>query len=89
MLTSFGDASDVFRAEWWYESNWQPPYNYGKLGAHQGQLQCNISHQNLSELKSREISFAHNLFVVSAIILKFCTEHGNDTAVLGAKILND
>ena len=35
--------------------------------------------------KSCGISFAHNLFLSHPIILKFCTEHGSDTAMLCAK----
>ena len=40
-------------------------------------------------LKSHEILFAHNLFISYLIALKFCTEHGSDTAVLCAKFQND
>ena len=39
--------------------------------------------------KSRQISFAHKLFLNYPIVLKFCTEHGSDTAVLCAKFQND
>ena len=41
------------------------------------------------KLKSREVSFAHNLFRKWPIVLKFCTEHGSDTAVLCATFQND
>ena len=41
------------------------------------------------KLKSREVSFACNLFSSYPIILKFCTEHGNITAMLCAKFQND
>ena len=37
------------------------------------------------KLKSREISFPHNLFSSNPIVLKFSTEHGSNTAVLCAK----
>ena len=37
------------------------------------------------KLKSHDISFAHNWSPSCPIILKFCTEHGSDTAVLSAK----
>ena len=33
--------------------------------------------------------FAHDLFLCRPIILKFCTEHGSDTAMLCAKFQND
>ena len=46
------------------------------------------SETNLA-LKSHEISFAHNLFLSCQIVLKLCTEHGSDTAVLCAKYQND
>ena len=39
--------------------------------------------------KSREISFAHNLFFIYQIVLKFYTEHGGITAVLCAQFHND
>ena len=32
--------------------------------------------------KYREISFVHHSFFSNPIVLKFCTEHGSDTAVL-------
>ena len=41
------------------------------------------------KLKYREPLFAHNLFCSGPIILKFCTEHGSDTAMLFVKLLND
>ena len=41
-----------------------------------------------SETQSHKISFAHNLFLSYEIILKFCTEHESDTAVLCAKSQN-
>ena len=53
--------------------------------------ECNIRYpyETHLKLKSREISLAVNLFLSCQIILKFCTEHGNDTAVLCAKFQND
>ena len=33
------------------------------------------------KLISREISFVHNLFISFSIVVQFCTEHGNDSAV--------
>ena len=37
------------------------------------------------ELKSHVILFADNLLLKSPIVLKFCTEHGSDTAMLCTK----
>ena len=41
------------------------------------------------KLKSRAISFVHNIRFNCPIGLKFCTEHGGDTAVPCAKIQSD
>ena len=41
------------------------------------------------KLKSREVSFAHNLFVSSSIALTFDSEHGRDTDALCPKSQND
>ena len=41
------------------------------------------------KLKSREISFAHNLFIDFPILLNFSAMHGSITAVLSAKFQND
>ena len=41
------------------------------------------------KLKSREISFAHNLYNSCRNVLIFGTEHGSNTAVLSAKFQND
>ena len=41
------------------------------------------------KLNSRKISSFRNLFLSCAIILKFCTEHGSDTAMLCANFQND
>ena len=45
---------------------------------------CNIGYLSETHLKpkSREISFAHNLSVSYAIILKISTDHGSDTVKL-------
>ena len=52
---------------------------------------CNIGYPPETHLKtkSREISFAHNFRFNCPIVLKFCTEHGSDTAVPCAKFQND
>ena len=52
---------------------------------------CNIGYLSGAHFKPKscEISFARNLFLGYSIILKFCTEHGSDTAVLCAKFQND
>ena len=52
---------------------------------------CNIGYpsETYLKLKSHEISFAHNLFISNPIVLKFCTEHGSDTAMLSAKFQNN
>ena len=39
--------------------------------------------------KSREISFACYFILSCQTVLEFCTEHGNDTAVLCAKLQNN
>ena len=36
------------------------------------------------KLKCREVSFAHNLFRSCPIVVKFCTEHDSDSAVIWA-----
>ena len=41
------------------------------------------------KLKSREISFVHNLLINYPIALIFCAEHGSDTAMLCVKFRND
>ena len=48
---------------------------------------CNIRYPSETHLKpkSREISFAHNLFISYPNILKFCKEHGSYTAMLCVK----
>ena len=54
---------------------------------------CNMAYPSKMhlKLKSREVSFAHNLFRSSPIILKFCTEPGSDTTILfiNIKFQND
>ena len=39
--------------------------------------------------KSRGLSFAHNLILTYPIVLKFCGEHGDDTAMLSTKFQSD
>ena len=41
------------------------------------------------QFKCGKISFTHNLFVSCQIVLKFYTEHGNDTAILCTQFRND
>ena len=52
---------------------------------------CNIGYpsENNLNIKPPTISFAHKLSLSLKIVLKFCTEHGSDTAVLCAKLQND
>ena len=51
------------------------------FGGHRGLVQYKSSAELHLELKSREISFAHSLFLSCQIFLKFVTEHGSITAV--------
>ena len=41
------------------------------------------------KLKSRQISFVHNLHLSCPIISKFCTEHSSVTAMLCANFQNN
>ena len=72
---------------------WESPY-LGKtvfiLRRGPGVL-CKMGHPSEMhhKLKYREALFAHNLFCSCPIILKFCTKHGSDTAMLCVKFLND
>ena len=52
---------------------------------------CNIGYPSETHLKikSREISFAHNLLISCQIALKICTGHGSITAVLCANFQNN
>ena len=52
---------------------------------------CNIGYPSETRLKrkSREISFVHDIRFNCPIGLKFCIEHGSDTAVLCAKFQSD
>ena len=52
---------------------------------------CNIGYpsETYLKLKCREILFDHNIRFNCPIGLKFCTEHGSDTAVLCAKFQSD
>ena len=61
--------------------NWMPIWSTTQ-GLLQYRIILNIS-RNLFQ-----ISFAHNSFVNCPIVVKFCTEHGSDTAMLWAKFRN-
>ena len=52
---------------------------------------CNVRYapETHLKIKSREISFNHNLLLIWQIVSKFCTEHGSVTAVFCAKFQND
>ena len=52
---------------------------------------CNMVYpsETYLKLKSREVSFAHNVFRNCPVILKFCTSHDSDTAVRCSKFQND
>ena len=52
---------------------------------------CKIGHQSEThpKPKSLETSFAHDVLRGYRIVLKFCTEHGSNIAVLCAKLQND
>ena len=41
------------------------------------------------DVRSQLTSPAHNFFLSSPIVLKFCTEHGSDTPMPCAKFQND
>ena len=58
---------------------------------HSFRVLCNIGYRSEThlKLKSREISFVHNLLLSKSIVLKFCTEHDSEAAVLCAKFQND
>ena len=43
----------------------------------------------IASSKSCEILFAYKSFLRDSIVLKFCTEHGSDTAMLCAKFQNN
>ena len=55
------------------------------------QVLCNIGYPSEThlELKSRMISFVHNIRFRCPIVLKICTEHGSIIAVRYAKFRND
>ena len=48
---------------------------------------CSIGYPSEThlELKSREVTFVHNLFITYPIVSTVCTEHGSDATVLFAK----
>ena len=52
---------------------------------------CNIGNppETYPHLKSRDISFYHNMRASYPILLEFCTEHDSITLLLFAKFLND
>ena len=52
---------------------------------------CNVEYppQTHLQLKSRKISFTHNLLIKYPIVLKYCAEHGNMSAVICAKLQID
>ena len=52
---------------------------------------CNTGYPSETrlKLKSREISFAHNVLISCQIALKICTGHGSITAVLCVNFQND
>ena len=53
------------------------------------EVPANQVHILLLKLKPREISFFHYIHRSYSKVLKFCTEHGSDAAVLCAKLQND
>ena len=52
-------------------------------------VQYELSVETHLKPKSREISLAHKSFPSYPTVLNICTEHGNGTAVLCTKVLND
>ena len=78
MLSSF--HHQVFK---WVAEPWRQYRQPGVL--------CNIWYPSKThlKLKSREISFVHNIRFSCPIVLKFCTEHGSITAVLCATFRDD
>ena len=60
------------------------PFKRGFLNPSHWQYGKSLQNSSLSQ-----ISWRHNLFLSSPIILKFYTEHGSDTAMLYAKFQND
>ena len=54
-----------------------------------GAVQYRVSIRTRLQLKCCEISFVHNIHCCCKVALKFCTEHGNITALICAKFQND
>ena len=78
-------AKDIWINGWKYLSSLDD-----KRGLGEG-VQCDKGYPSEThlKLKSREISFAHNLLFIYPIVFEFCTEHGSDTGVLCAIFQND
>ena len=72
-----------------YHSNWCPD-NTRSTHLPAGVLRSigYLSETHL-KLKSREISFVHNICLKNPIVLDFCTQHGSITVVLCVKFQND
>ena len=65
------------------------PYTVGRKRALGAMQYIRYPFETPFKSKSRESSFAHNSLLNRAIVLKFCTEHRSDTAVLCAEFQND
>ena len=62
----------------------------GKVGSQPGVLHdVGYPSETHLKLKSRDISFVHNIRFSCPIVLKFCTAHGSITAMPWAKFQND
>ena len=63
-----------------------PVWKVGGRLLHSAGVLCNVGYPSEThfKLESRKISFIHNIRFISPIVLEFCTEHGNDTAVFRA-----
>ena len=71
---------ETFSDLWYRVENWMIQMGCREL--------CNIGYQSEAHLSPRT-SPGHNLSINHPIVLKFCSEHGNDTAVLLAKFKNN
>ena len=71
----------------WPRGQWQPMGGQRTITGG-GWYIGHLPHAYL-KLKSRKISFIHSLFRSLPIVLKFCTVHGSDTAVLCTTFRND
>ena len=76
---------------WVWGFTWNFLFNTPTLSHQQPGALCNMGYPSEMhlDLKPCEALFAHNLFCSCPIVLKFGTEHGNDTAMLCAKFQND